>query len=112
MNLIELKGLAQQNVGISVNYWILCVNEDWISPDIEKHVNYLFPKVIGLMFENKRPMDEIKTVLDTYAYYVILYKMGIKNMPVLVSELSHDGKPVRPQNTNQRFKGGKMIWRN
>ena len=76
------------------------MNEDWISVDIEKHVNYLLPKVIGLMFENKRPMDEIKTVLDIYAYYVTLRKIGIKNMPVLVSELSHDGKPVRPQSTN------------
>ena len=75
------------------------MNEDWIGPDIEKHVNYLLPKVIGLMFENKRPMDEIKTVLDIYAYYFTLYKMGIKNMPVLVSELSHDGKLVR-QSTN------------
>ena len=97
--MVKLKDLAQQNAAIYVNYWILCVNEDWVSPDIEKHVNYLLPKVIGLMFENKRPMDEIKTVLDIYAYYFTLYKMGIKNMPVLVSELSHDGKPMR-QSTN------------
>ena len=97
--MVELKDLILQDAAMYTRYWILCVNEDWISPDIEKHVNYLLPKVIGLMFENKRPMDEIKTVLDTYAYYFTLNKMGIKNMPVLVSKFSH-GKPMRPQSTN------------
>lgn len=81
MKLVEVKATERHVV---TKAWIFIVEGDWISPNIEKHVKYLLPKVIGLMFKNNRPIENIKEVLEVYAYYSILAKAGLPNSPILI----------------------------
>lgn len=103
---LVLKASLLQKFYIRGAYWLLEVNEDWISPDLEKHINYLLPKLIALMCKNKRPMEEIKKVLDIYAYYFYLVRAGILNTPVFVSNIAEGGITTRPIRNTNISKGG------
>jgi hypothetical protein len=73
--------------GIVVPYWIFTVEGDWIVADLRKHLDYLLPKVIRLMVKNNRPEEDIKAVLDIYAYYYALSKIGLLTSPVIAKEV-------------------------
>ena len=77
-------------LGVAVKKWNLTLTgriyivdnvDDFVSVDIDKHVNVLLPKFIRLMIENKRTEESIRAILGLYAYYSTILMANVHTFP-------------------------------
>ena len=81
---MKLYKAGEKKIMVSMRPVVYVVDGDWVPANTKKHLEYLLPKLIKLMFENKRPMEDIKIILDLYAYYWHFVKAGYESTPILV----------------------------